>query len=107
MSGFRNLGNHGYGVKVTFHPPTANNQVGGPAGGAVPAGAGNTIAFNSMGGVDALGTYGTTIRGNAIYNNGGKGIDAQSAYVPSVQYAASGSTTTVVGTVVGLYANTV
>ena len=49
-----------------------NNTIGGTA-----AGAGNTIAFNTLDGVhvEGAGAIGNTIRGNSIHSNGARGID--------------------------------
>jgi hypothetical protein len=62
------LGNGGDGVTLF----SSANTVGG-----VEVGAGNTIAFNSGAGVGVTGVEvaSNVIRGNAIYSNGGLGID--------------------------------
>jgi titin len=55
------LANSGYGVSIVG----SNNTVGGTA-----SGAGNTIAFDSLGGVQVSAGNGNSIRRNAIYSNG-------------------------------------
>jgi hypothetical protein len=103
------LGNHDYGVSlISTSAATANsygNEIGGSSawlggpggGGAVPAGAGNTIAFNGMSDVRVDGAHmvGNPIRGNAIYGNGGQGINLRypPSYTPQLLSAVSGSTT--------------
>ena len=68
VTGTTALGNTTYGVEVG----TAGNTIGGTA-----AGAANLIAFNGTDGVYVTGTTSTNnaIRGNAIFHNGGLGID--------------------------------
>jgi hypothetical protein len=110
-NGTLHLGNHGAGVLLTtLFGATANsygNEIGGSsawlggpgAGGAVPAGVGNTIAFNWDDGAHVQGAHmvGNPIRGNAIYGNGGLGIDLQypPGYTPQLLSAVSGPTTQV------------
>ncbi|EMI15641.1 Laminin G, subdomain protein 2 domain protein [Rhodopirellula maiorica SM1] len=68
-AGTSSLGNQGEGIGVGSN--ASNNTIGGTADGA-----GNTIAYNTGVGVE-LTTSGTgnSILGNAIYSNGGLGID--------------------------------
>ncbi len=61
------LGNSASGV---FIVSSSNNTVGGAA-----MGAGNLIAFNTGNGVTVSSGTGNAIRGNAIFNNTGPGID--------------------------------
>ena len=97
-------GNDGYGIGISAGGATANivqgNRIGtnaaGTAGvgnskegiyisggagntvvGGIAAGAGNTIAYNTLDGValKADASTGNSIRGNAIFSNGGLGID--------------------------------
>ncbi len=64
------LGNGGVGVIVN-QVNIANDRIGGTA-----AGQGNTIAFNTGSGVEIDGSgRGDPIQGNAIFSNGGLGID--------------------------------
>ena len=81
----RALGNGGDGIAFNLEPPNSNYSpasVNDPIGG-IGAGQGNTIADNKGAGVDLLprvarysaDTASVTIRGNAIYGNGGLGID--------------------------------
>lgn len=69
-SGAPGLPNLESGVRVS------NNSVNNTIGGTV-AGAGNLIAFNTVAGVNISfnGTINNPIRGNAIFGNGGLGID--------------------------------
>jgi parallel beta-helix repeat protein len=73
-AGTANLGNGGAGVDIIS---TSNNAIGGSA-----AGAGNTLAFNAGAGVAVsvspsthIASDGNSIRRNAIFSNGGPGID--------------------------------
>jgi CSLREA domain-containing protein len=74
--GTKALPNSGAGIAIAdsaSQKPAQNNQVGG-----TPAGAGNTIAFNSGAGVVVTGgdqTTGNSILGNSIFSNGVLGID--------------------------------
>ncbi|HEX8199173.1 MAG TPA: hypothetical protein VF590_01705, partial [Isosphaeraceae bacterium] len=61
------LGNAGVGVQID---DASGNTIGGTAGGA-----GNTIAFNRNAGVAVRSGRRNAIAGNAIYSNGGLGID--------------------------------
>ena len=61
------VGNTNDGVRIY---DGSNHQIGGTA-----AGAGNVIAGNSLRGVAIDSGTGHTVRGNAIYANGGLGID--------------------------------
>lgn len=67
-AGMLNLGNGGSGVYI-FHG-ASGNFIGG-----VAAGERNLIAFNGGAGVFADSGDGNAIRGNAIFSNGGLGID--------------------------------
>ena len=69
-AGTAGIGNSLRGILIDVS--AANNTVGGTA-----AGAGNTIAYNTLDGVALGSTAGTgnSIRGNAIFSNGGLGID--------------------------------
>ncbi|MCI0536805.1 MAG: choice-of-anchor D domain-containing protein, partial [Verrucomicrobiales bacterium] len=72
VNGTADLGNDGYGVLLgNYDSDTINNNttIGGAA-----AGAGNRIAFNTLGGVRVLGVQ-ELVLGNAIFSNGGLGID--------------------------------
>lgn len=59
-------GNSGGGVVLGVN----DNTVGG-----VESSAGNIIAYNNGPGVNVVGGYGNSIRGNSIYGNAGAGID--------------------------------
>ena len=67
--GTTDLGNGANGVRVTTE---SNHTIGGTA-----AGAGNTIAFNDVDGVNIQDSTakGNSILGNVIHSNGGQGID--------------------------------
>ena len=69
VDGSTPLGNLGNGIRITLGD---NITIGGTA-----AGAGNTIAGNSLDGivVENANSDGIAILGNAIYSNGGEGID--------------------------------
>ena len=68
------LGNGSYGVALT----TSGHHLGG-----TPVGAGNTIAFSSGKGVDAV--TGNVIRGNSIHSNGEIGLNVRpSGSIPLV-----------------------
>jgi hypothetical protein len=70
LNGGLPLGNQGAGISVT---DAGRNSSISPTG----SGAGNTIAFNKGNGVEVLGppSTGISVRRNAIYSNGGLGID--------------------------------
>jgi parallel beta-helix repeat protein len=112
-SGTLRLGNGSYGVWLLGDPSAVynsyGNEVGGSAAwlngswGSVPAGYGNTIAFNGLGGVRQQGArmFNNPIRGNSIHDNGGLPIslDSQTPFTPTVAFASAGSTTTIYGSV--------
>jgi hypothetical protein len=70
-SGTQPLGN-GFGIEIPFR--TSQNVIGGTA-----PGAGNLIAFNGQFGEDSEGGSGTSVLGNTIFANGGRGIDLNQA----------------------------
>ncbi|MEM6794025.1 MAG: hypothetical protein AAF725_08570, partial [Acidobacteriota bacterium] len=67
-TGAADLGNGGFGIHLLISTGTVT--VGGLADGA-----GNVIAYNAAGFVDATDTTGHTVRGNSIFSNTGLGID--------------------------------
>ena len=72
------LANGGDGVEIDSG--ASNNSIG-----AITAGAGNTIAYNTNDGVqvEGTGTTGNAIRGNSIFANGLLGIELGTSGVPS------------------------
>jgi hypothetical protein len=108
-TGTLKLGNGHDGVLLwadsTAPANSYGNQIGGSSlwldpvsgGGSVPAGLGNTIAFNGSDGVADLGTrmFGNPIRGNSIYANSGLGIDLQypPSWTPTLRLASYGNGT--------------
>jgi CSLREA domain-containing protein len=110
-TGAAGLGNSQYGV--VLYAGATGNTVGGSAAG------GNTVAFNAQAGVAVLdaATTGNAIRANAIFANGGLGIDLGGDGVtlndagdadtgpnklqnfPSITLAQPGASTHVAGTV--------
>ncbi|HEY9171011.1 MAG TPA: Calx-beta domain-containing protein, partial [Verrucomicrobiae bacterium] len=66
--GFANQANSGAGVNISGNSRT--NTIGGLGGGEA-----NQIAFNTGDGVFVAAGTNNTVRGNAIYENGGLGID--------------------------------
>jgi streptogramin lyase len=70
--GASSLGNVGDGL--TIESSASGNTIGGTT-----TGAGNTIAYNTIAGIAVLGasTIQDTIRDNAIFDNGGPGIDLE------------------------------
>jgi hypothetical protein len=106
-TGTAKLGNQRNGVLIISDPLATNisfdNEIGGSTPflnssaprGPVPAGVGNTIAFNALDGVKVEGSQvvHTPIRGNSIYGNGGLGIELQNQplYTPVLVYAQSQS----------------
>lgn len=65
------LGNTGYGILITTPETVTNNQIGGTG-----LGQGNSIAFNTLGGILVTGATSilNPILGNSDFNNGGNGI---------------------------------
>jgi hypothetical protein len=70
INGTANLGNNANGIRID--PGASNNTIGG-----IAVGASNIIAFNNLDGVNILdtGSINNPILGNAIFSNGGLGID--------------------------------
>jgi hypothetical protein len=62
------LGNHAYGIAV-------QSGAGGLVIGGAAAGEGNVIAFSGLAGVSITSGEGTTLRGNAVHDNGDLAID--------------------------------
>jgi len=95
------LGNGGNGVAIAFgYLGPSNNVIGGTA-----SGAGNTIAFNGQDGILVYnGSTGNAIRHNAIFSNGGLGIELLSdgnrmqAAPVLTSATSSGGLTTIQGT---------
>jgi hypothetical protein len=103
QSGKLHLGNHQNGVYLYSDPSATaasyGNQIGGEDGGdPVPAGVGNTIAFNTLDGVFVNGQMmvSNPIRGNSIYGNGKMAIDTQDVPPVTVQLFGANSATHVV-----------
>jgi uncharacterized repeat protein (TIGR01451 family) len=67
ITGTQNLGNGSRGVDIEN---TQGNTIGGTA-----AGAANTIAYSAQDGIRVSGGIGNLISGNAVFANGGPGID--------------------------------
>jgi hypothetical protein len=102
-SGQLHLGNHQNGVYLYSDPSATaasyGNQIGGAdTTGPVDAGVGNTIAFNTLAGVCIRGALmvSNPVRGNAIYGNGGPGIDTQDWPAQFVQLLSANSATNTV-----------
>jgi titin len=85
-SGTLRLGNHWDGVSRQSVNPTDSvsasygNEIGGADTlGPVPAGVGNTVAFNTLDAVSIKGQLmvSNPVRGKSIYGNGGLGINTQ------------------------------
>jgi len=70
INGTAPLGNAQMGVVFAGFGAGTNNTIGGAA-----SGAGNRIAFNSLGGVRMVSGTNNPIRGNSIFSNGGLGIN--------------------------------
>ena len=87
-AGSAGLANGGNGITAL----TANNMIGGSVA--------NTIAFNSGHGVLIGSATGNQVRNNAIFSNGGLGIDLPTvnAGVPVLTAATAGTSTNVTGT---------
>jgi hypothetical protein len=107
-SGKLHLGNQANGVYLysdsSATQASYGNQIGGEDGGdPVPAGVGNTIAFNSLDAVFVQGQLmvSNPIRGNSIYGNGKVAIDTQDVPPAYVQlFVADSHTHAVQGVVV-------
>jgi titin len=97
-TGTLHLGNHQNGVYLQGDPTATTGSYGNEIGGAdngdpVPAGVGNTIAFNTLNGVLMQGNMmvSNPIRGNAIYGNGALGINTDEYPPQYVQLALASS----------------
>jgi hypothetical protein len=101
-SGTLHLGNHQNGVYLYSAPSATAASYGNQIGGAdtlgpVPAGDGNTIAFNTLDAVSIKGSLmvSNPVRDNSIYGNSSLGIDTQNppASYTVLQYANSATHT--------------